>query len=190
MENKTIGYALCGSYCTFKKSIKQLQLLTDIGYNVLPIMSENAYNTDTRFGACKDIRKEIENITGKEIIHTIKDAEPIGPKKMCDLIIISPCTGNTLAKLANAITDTSVTMAAKSHLRVLRPVLIALATNDALGATAQNIGTMLNRKNIFFVPINQDDCINKPTSMVADFTMIPKAAEMALDYKQLQPVFK
>lgn len=188
MTKKTIGFAMCGSYCTFSKSIEQLKALVECGYNIIPIMSENAYNTDTRFGESREIVAEIEEITGKEVIHTIKAAEPIGPKKMCDLILISPCTGNTLAKLSNGITDTSVTMATKSHLRILRPVLIALATNDALGATAQNIGTMLNRKNIYFVPIRQDDCVKKPTSMVADFTAIPQAVEMALEHKQIQPI--
>ncbi|MBQ1517201.1 MAG: dipicolinate synthase subunit B [Clostridia bacterium] len=189
MEHLTIGYAMCGSYCTFEKSIKQLEKLIEQGYDILPIMSENAYTTDTRFGKCKEFNEKIESICKSRIIHTIKDAEPIGPKKMCDLIIISPCTGNTLAKLTNGITDTAVTMAVKSHLRILRPVLITLATNDALGAAAKNIGYMLNRKNIFFVPMKQDDHEKKPNSLVADFSLIPTAAEFALKYKQIQPVF-
>lgn len=190
MTNKKIGFAMCGSYCTFSKAIEQLKLLVEFGYDIIPIMSENAYSTDTRFGESKKFVAEIEEITGKKVIHTIEGAEPIGPKKMCDLILISPCTGNTLAKLSNGITDTAVTMAAKSHLRILRPVLIALATNDALGATAQNIGTMINRKNIYFVPLGQDDCVKKPTSMVADFTLIPQAVEMALENKQIQPIMR
>ena len=189
MENVTIGYAMCGSYCTFDKSIKQLEKLVETGYDVLPIMSENAYSTDTRFGKSQEFAEKIESICKRKIIHTIKDAEPIGPKKMCDIIIISPCTGNTLAKLTNGITDTAVTMAVKSHLRILRPVLITLATNDALGAAAKNIGYMLNRKNIFFVPMKQDDYEKKPNSLVADFSLIPLAAEYALEHKQLQPVF-
>ncbi|MDE7390342.1 MAG: dipicolinate synthase subunit B [Lachnospiraceae bacterium] len=189
MKNATIGFAMCGSYCTFSKAIEQMKKLVDLGYNVLPIMSGNAYSTDTRFGESKEFVRLIESITDNKVIHTIKDAEPIGPKKMCDLILIAPCTGNTLAKLAGGITDTSVTMAAKSHLRILRPVLIALATNDALGASAQNIGTMLNRRNIYFVPLGQDDSAAKPSSMVADFTQIPAAVEMALEHKQIQPVF-
>lgn len=189
MKKATIGFAMCGSYCTFSKAIEQLGALVEIGYDILPIMSENAYSTDTRFGKSADFADTVRRITGKEIIHTIKDAEPIGPKKMCDLILIAPCTGNTLGKLANAITDTSVTMAAKSHLRIQRPVLITLATNDALGATAQNIGHMLNRKNIFFVPMKQDDSVNKPNSMVSDFTLIPSCTALALEYKQAQPVF-
>lgn len=188
MEGKTIGFAMCGSFCTFRKAIEQLKELINLGYDILPIMSENAYNTDTRFGFSKDIVKEIEELTGKSVIHTINGAEPIGPKKMCDLILISPCTGNTLAKLANGITDTSVTMAVKSHLRILRPVLIALATNDALGATAQNIGAMINRKNIYFVPLGQDDCEKKPSSMVADFKQIPQSVSSALEHKQIQPI--
>lgn len=190
MTNKKIGFAMCGSYCTFSKAIEQLKLLAEYGYDIIPIMSENSYSTDTRFGESKKFVAEIEEITGKKVIHTIEGAEPIGPKKMCDLILISPCTGNTLAKLSNGITDTSVTMAAKSHLRILRPVLIALATNDALGATAQNIGAMINRKNIYFVPLSQDDCVKKPTSMVADFTLIPQAVELALENKQIQPIIR
>lgn len=188
MKKATIGFAMCGSYCTFSKSIEQLKALIELEYDILPIMSENAYGTDTRFGKSRDIVEKIESITGKKVIHTIKDAEPIGPKKLCDLILISPCTGNTLAKLTNGITDTAVTMAAKSHLRILRPVLICLATNDALGATAKNIGAMINRKNIFFVPLRQDDFTNKPNSLVADFTLIPKSVEKALEHKQIQPV--
>lgn len=189
MKKVTIGFAMCGSYCTFDKSIEQLKHLVEQGYDILPIMSENAYSIDTRFGKSEDIVKTVEDITGKKVIHTIKEAEPIGPKKMCDVILISPCTGNTLAKMTNGITDTSVTMAAKSHLRILRPVLITLATNDALGATAKNIGYMLNRKNIYFVPLRQDDYEKKPNSLVADFSLISKALELALEHKQLQPVF-
>ncbi|MBQ3969744.1 MAG: dipicolinate synthase subunit B [Clostridia bacterium] len=188
MKKVTIGFAMCGSYCTFAKALDQLEILVRQGYDIIPIMSENAYSIDTRFGKCKDIADRVEKITGKKIIHTIKEAEPIGPKKMCDLILIAPCTGNTLAKMTNGITDTCVTMAAKSHLRILRPVLVTLATNDALGATAKNIGFMLNRKNIYFVPLQQDDYEKKPNSLVADFTLIPKAVEYALEHKQLQPV--
>ena len=186
---KTIGFALCGSFCTFSKALPQMRALIDAGYDVLPIMSQNAYETDTRFGKAEEFIREIENMCQKEIIHTIKQAEPIGPKKMCDLILIAPCTGNTLAKLCNAITDTPVTMAAKSHLRIGRPVLLALATNDALGATAQNLGRMLNTKHIFFVPLSQDDPEKKPNSLVAHFDKIPMAVEKALQKEQMQPVF-
>lgn len=189
MKKATIGFAMCGSYCTFAKSIEQMKILVESGYEILPIMSENAYNTDTRFGKCKEIAQRVEEISQNTIIHTINDAEPIGPKKMCDIILISPCTGNTLAKLTYGVTDTAVTMAVKSHLRILRPVLITLATNDALGATAKNIGYMINRKNIYFVPLRQDDYINKPNSLVADFSKIPKSVELALEHKQLLPLF-
>ncbi len=189
MKKVTIGFAMCGSYCTFGKALEQLEFLVEQGYDIVPIMSENAYGIDTRFGKSADIAEKVEKLTGKKIIHTIREAEPIGPKKMCDIIVIAPCTGNTLAKMTGGITDTSVTMAAKSHLRILRPVLIALATNDALGATAKNIGFMLNRKNIYFVPLGQDDFEKKPNSLVADFSLLPKAIELALEHKQLQPVF-
>ena len=169
---------MCGSFCTFAKSMETLRKLAEEGYDILPIMSETAYATDTRFGAAEDIVREVEEITGKKVIHTIKDAEPIGPKKMCDVILINPCTGNTLAKLAAGITDTAVTMAVKSHLRVLRPVVIALSSNDALGANARNIGEMLVRKNIYFVPMIRDDEINKPNSLTA---IQSKAAECAVE---------
>ena len=179
---------MCGSYCTFAKAKETLKQLVALGYDILPIMSENAFSVDTRFGKAANIVSEIESITGKKVISTIKDAEPIGPREMCDILLIAPCTGNTLAKLNAGITDTSVTMAAKSHLRILRPVLIALASNDALGANAKNIGSMMNRKNIYFVPLRQDDHIKKPNSLVADFSQIPQAIEAALSGKQLEPV--
>ena len=188
MKKITVGFAMCGSFCTFSKALDTLAHLRGLGYDILPIMSENAHSTDTRFGAAKEITKKVEDICGKQIISTIKDAEPIGPKALCDVLLIAPCTGNTLAKMAAGITDTSVTMAAKSHLRVLRPVVIALSSNDALGANAKNIGQMLNRKNIYFVPFMQDDHVKKPNSLAADFTLIPQAIEAALDGRQIQPV--
>lgn len=190
MTGKTVGYALCGSFCTFSKTIPQIKELINRGYKVLPIMSETAYNTDTRFGKAEEFISEIERITDNKVIHTIAGAEPIGPKKMCDLLIIAPCTGNTLSKLANGVTDTCVTMAAKSHLRIRRPVLLCIATNDGLGASAQNIGRLLNTKNIYFVPFGQDDPQKKPKSLVADFELIPEAAEFALENVQYQPVIK
>ncbi len=190
MDKITIGYAMCGSYCTFDKAIAQMETLKSIGYDILPIMSENASTIDTRFGKAADFIKRAEDISGNKVINTIKDAEPIGPKQMCDIILISPCTGNTLAKLTGGITDTAVTMAAKSHLRILRPVLIALSTNDALGAAAKNIGYMLNRKHIYFVPMKQDDHVKKPNSLSADFSLIPQAVELALEHKQIEPVFQ
>ncbi len=186
----TLGYALCGSFCTFSKSIAQMKILKDLGYNILPIFSYNAYNTDTRFGKAEKFINEVEEICQNKIIHTINDAEPIGPRRLTDLMIISPCSGNTLAKLSLGITDTPVTMATKSHLRSGRAVLIALATNDALGASAQNIGRLLNTKNYLFVPISQDDPKTKPNSLVAHFELIPEAVEFALENKQLQPIFR
>lgn len=190
MTDKTVGYAICGSFCTFSKTIPQIKKLVESGVRVLPIMSQNAYSTDTRFMKAGEFISEVENITGEKIIHTISGAEPIGPKKMCDLIIVAPCTGNTLAKLANGVTDTSVTMALKSHLRIKRPVLLCIATNDGLGASAQNIGKLINTKNIYFVPFSQDDPQNKPNSLVADFELIYPCAKMAINHIQYQPVLK
>lgn len=186
----TIGYAMCGSFCTFAKSMEQMRELVKEGYQLLPIFSQNASSMDTRFGRAQDIIADVEAICGKKMINTIVGAEPIGPKKMLDLLLIAPCTGNTLAKLAQGITDTSVTMAAKSHLRIGRPVLIALATNDGLGASAQNIGRLANTKNIYFVPFSQDDVLKKPTSLVAHFNLIPQAVQAALAGKQLQPMLR
>lgn len=188
MNKPTIGYALCGSFCTFEKSINQMRALADAGYPLVPIMSYNAYSTDTRFGKADDFVWEIEDICNRKVIKSIVEAEPIGPKKMLDLLLVSPCTGNTLAKLANAITDTPVTMAAKSHLRIGRPLLLALATNDGLGGSAQNIGKLLNNKHVYFVPFSQDDPVKKPNSLVAHFDQIPAAIEAALDGRQLQPI--
>ena len=189
MEKETVGFALCGSFCTFKKVIPQMKKLVDEGYKVIPIMSHTAYNTDTRFGKAKDFNDEIEKICKEEIIHTITGAEPIGPKELLDVLVIAPCTGNTLGKLANVISDTSVTLATKAHLRNQRPVIIAVSTNDALGASAKNIGLLMNRKNIYFVPMEQDDYINKPNSIVADFKYIPDTVREVLATKsQPQPI--
>ena len=189
MTKATIGFAMCGSFCTFSKAFEQMRELCRQGCDVLPIMSQNACSTDTRFGTAAQNVKNAEEITGRKVLTSIAEAEPIGPKKLCDLLIIAPCTGNTLAKLSLGVTDTSVTMAAKSHLRVQRPVLVCAATNDALGASAQNIGRLLNTKNIFFVPLSQDDPANKPKSLVADFSRIPECAAAALEGRQLQPTF-
>ena len=148
MDKLTFGFAMCGSFCTFSKAIEQMRFLAEQGYRILPIMSQNAYSTDTRFGKADDFVWEIEDICNHKVIKNIVEAEPIGPKKMVDLMIVAPCTGNTLAKLANGVTDTSVTMAVKSNLRISRPVLLTVATNDALSASAQNIGKLMNTKNI------------------------------------------
>ncbi len=184
----TIGFAMCGSYCTFEAVFKQIEVLKNRGYNIVPIMSENSYTLNTRFGDASHWHERMRDITGTRIIHTIPTAEPIGPKKMLDALIIAPCTGNTLAKLATGVTDTCVTLAAKAHLRNARPLLIAPSTNDALSNAAKNIGCLLNYKNIYFVPYGQDSFKGKPSSMVADFTLIPNALEAALEGKQLQPI--
>lgn len=188
MENKNIGFALTGSFCTVKKVLPLLDMLVKSGNNVFPILSYAAASYDTRFIKAQTLKDELIKITGKEIINTIVDAEPIGPKGFLDLLIIAPCTGNTLAKLNNAVTDTPVLMAAKAHLRNNKPVLLALATNDGLSANGKNIGELMNKKNIFFVPFAQDDCTGKAFSLVSDFSLVIPAAEKALEKKQLQPV--
>ena len=188
MEPKTIGFALCGSFCTFARVHPEIERLTEAGYRVIPIMSEAACGTDTRFGAAEEHRARIERVTGNPIISTIAGAEPIGPKGLLDALVIAPCTGNTLAKLAAGIADTPVTLAAKSHLRNGRPLLIAVSTNDALAAAAKNIGALQNYKHIYFVPYKQDAPEEKPNSAVADFTLLPRALELALEGRQMQPV--
>jgi len=182
-----IGFAMCGSFCTFGKVFPIMEVLTR-EHKVFPIFSAVSCSTDSRFGEAEDFIAYAQRICNRNVIRTIADAEPIGPKKLLDALIIAPCTGNTLAKLAHGIADGPVTMAAKSHLRNGRPVIIAVSTNDALGAAAENIGRLLARKNYYFVPFRQDDALNKPTSMVADFTRIPDTLASALDGKQLQPI--
>ena len=183
-----IGYALCGSFCTIESSLIQMQRLASAGLEIQPIMSEIVYSTSTRFGNCEDIRKRVEQICGHKIIHTIPAAEPLGPSIKLDALVIAPCTGNTLAKLALGITDTAVCMAAKAHLRNDRPLVIALASNDALSANLKNLATLLSRKNIYFVPMAQDDPQKKPHSLVADFELIPSALENALKGKQISKI--
>lgn len=184
-----MGFALCGSFCTFNKVIPQMKRLTQEGYKVIPIMSHTAYTTDTRFGKAREINEQIEEICQEKIIYTISGAEPIGPKELLDALVIAPCTGNTLGKLANGISDTSVTLATKAHLRNQRPVIIAVSTNDALGTSARNIGLLMNSKNIYFVPMEQDDYINKPNSIVADFKYIPDTVrEVLATNTQPQPI--
>ncbi len=175
-----IGYCFTGSFCTFSRAMSIVKDLVKAGHNVVPIMSENAYSTDTRFGTAEEIQNELISITGNSIIHNIVSAEPIGPKKMFDVLVVAPCTGNTLAKLASGITDTTVTMAVKSHIRNSRPVVIGVSTNDALGGSAKNIGALQNYKNYYFVPYGMDDCENKPKSMVCDFSMIPHTIDLAM----------
>lgn len=188
LKNKNIGYGFTGSFCTFRKSINELKKLVEMQANVYPIMSYNSYNLDTKFGKAQDFINEIESITGNKIIHTITDSEPIGPKHLTDIMIIIPATGNTMSKLANDIIDTPATMAAKSHLRNDLPLVIAPSTNNGLGANAVNIGTLLNRKNYFFVPFKQDNPITKPRSLVFDADYTIKTLEHALDGEQIQPI--
>lgn len=186
-NKKKLGFAFCGSFCTFEKNLELAAELSTI-YDIVPIMSFNAATLDTRFGKAEDIIKRLEDISGKKVISTIQDAEPIGPTSMTDIMLVSPCTGNTLAKLAASITDTPVTMAVKSHLRNNRPVVIAVSTNDALSGCAKNIGFLQNCKNYYFVPMSQDNAKQKPTSMVAKFELTPMALEAALGGIQLQPM--
>lgn len=185
-----IGFALTGSFCTFERAIEQIKILKNAGHNVTPIMSFNAYNLDTKFGTASYFNQKIEKICENQIISSIQSAEPIGPKKMFDILIVEPCSGNTLAKLNAGIVDTPVLMAVKSHLRNSRPVLIAVSTNDALGNAAKNIGSLMNFKNIFFVPMGQDDIYKKPRSIVADFSLTELALNCALNGVQMQPIIK
>lgn len=188
MQNITLGYALTGSFCTIKDSVKALKNLSRQNINIIPILSETVFSTDTRFGKAKDLISEIQEICQHDIIHNIVSAEPIGPKNLLDILVVAPVTGNTLAKNAYGITDSAVTMAIKAHLRNNKPVVFGIATNDALGATAKNIGLLQNTKNIFFVPYKQDDPQNKNNSMICDFSLIPQTIEKALKGEQLQPV--
>ncbi len=188
MKGIRLGYAMCGSFCTIAESLKQLKNLSELGADITPIMSDIVYNSDTRFTNHKELQAQVEEITKKEIVHTVIQAEPIGPKRLLDILVVSPCTGNTLGKIANGITDSSVTMAVKAHLRNERPVVLCIATNDALSASAKNIGLLLNTKNVYFVPFAQDDAIKKSTSLISIFEKIPQTIEYALNGKQLQPL--
>lgn len=188
MHKLNVGFAITGSFCTFKRVLPEMQKLADAGHNVIPIMSHTAFSTDTRFGTAAYFHSEIERITGNQIISTITDAEPIGPKKLLDVLLIEPCTGNTLAKLALGIADTPVTLSAKSHLRNSRPVVIGISSNDALAGAAKNIAALQNYKNIFFIPYTQDDPTEKPNSIVADFTKTMETMEGAIKGRQIQPV--
>lgn len=186
----TIGFALTGSFCTFAKVIPQIGVLTRAGHTVIPILSPVSFAEDTRFGKAEAFRSQIETLSGHEIWHTIEQAEPIGPKKLFDVLVVAPCTSNTLGKLANGINDTPVTMACKSHLRNSRPVVIAISTNDALGFSARNIGTLLALRDFYFVPFGQDDVAKKPRSMVAHFDLILPSVEAAARGEQLQPILQ
>jgi len=188
LKDIKIGFAMTGSFCTLDKVLPEIQKIVNEGAEVLPIISYAVDQTDTRFGKAADFKESLRKITGKDIISTITGAEPIGPKSLIDILVIAPCTGNTIAKIVNGITDTPVTMACKAHLRNGKPVVIAVSTNDALGANAKNIGILLNTKNIFFVPYKQDDPVKKTNSMVADTSMIIPTILEALKGKQIQPV--
>ena len=184
-----IGYAFCGSFCTHAKALTELERLLDSGFEVQPIMSEAVWQTDTRFGTAESLRRRVESLCSREVIHTIVDAEPLGPALPLEALILSPCTGNTLAKIANGITDTTVCMAAKAHLRSDRPLVISLASNDALSANLRNIATLLSRKQVYFVPMHQDDPEKKPHSLVADFSLLQPTLQAAFNGRQFRRLF-
>ena len=184
-----IGYCFTGSFCTFARSLRVLERLVADGHDIVPIMSENAFYTDTRFQKAEEFSTRVEGLCGKRIIHTVADAEPLGPRIHLDALIVAPCTGNTLAKVARGITDTAATMAIKAHLRSDRPLIIALASNDAMSQNLSSISAVLNRKAVYFVPMRQDSPTDKPHSLVAEMEMIPEALSAAMRAEQLRPVF-
>ena len=188
MRNERVGFAVCGSFCTHDAVLQVLEKMTTIYETVIPIVSENAAFIDTRFGTSDDLLEKLEDLTGNEVLCDIPSVEPIGPKKLLDVLVIAPATGNTIAKLAAGITDTTVTMAAKAHLRNGKPVVVAMASNDGLSTGARNIGELLVRKNYYFVPFGQDNAVQKPCSLIADFNQIPETVEAALRGEQLQPL--
>ena len=190
MENKhRVGLAMCGSYCTYEQVFKAAESLAET-YELVPIMSETAAETDTRFGTAADHIRRLMALTGKRVVTTIAEAEPLGPKEPMDALVIAPCTGNTLAKLAHGMTDSAVAMAAKAHLRNGRPLVIAFSSNDGLSGSAENIAQLLNRKNVYFVPFRQDDPAKKPRSLQSDFTLLGETLEAALRGEQLQPILR
>lgn len=188
LEGKKIGVAFTGSFCTYEKAFKELNKLVEAKAEVQTIFSKESQSIDSRFGNAADFLEEAERITGNKPILEIETAEPIGPKSLLDILVIMPCTGNTIAKLANGITDTPVLMAAKAHLRNDKPLVISVSTNDALGMNMKNIGLLINSKNIFFIPFGQDSPLKKPNSMIADTSLLIPTIEMALEKKQIQPV--
>lgn len=189
-KDMKIGFALTGSFCTFTRILEVIRGLNDAGADIHPIFSKNVSEMDSRFWKSREFIAKVQEITGRQGIFTIQEAEPIGPKGYLDVMVIAPCTGNTMAKLAAGITDTPVLMAAKAHLRNEKPLIIAVSTNDALGMNLKNIGLLMNTKNIYFVPFGQDDCIKKPLSLVAHMEAIPETIEAALNRKQVQPVVR
>lgn len=188
LEGKRIGFVITGSFCTFRRTIDEIKKLVKLGAKIVPIMSENSYTLDTKFGKAEDFIKEIEEITNSKILHTIQEVEPIGPKDMLDILVVAPATGNTMAKLANDIIDGPAVMAVKSHLRRERPVVIAISTSNGLSSAGQNIGKLLNMKHFYFVPFRQDNPITKPRSLVFDPSYLVKTIEYALDKEQIQPI--
>ncbi len=184
-----LGYAFCGSFCTHARALRELRNLIGAGYEIQPIFSETVSSTDTRFGSAAILRNEVETLCSRKLIDTVVDAEPLGPSMPLDALIISPCTGNTLAKIANGITDTAVCMAAKAHLRSDRPLVISLASNDALSANLKNIATLLSRKQVYFVPMEQDDPEKKPHSLVADFSLLVPTLHAAFEGRQFRKLF-
>lgn len=184
-----LGYAFCGSFCTHQRSLEELQKLIAAGYDVLPVFSDSVWATDTRFGSARALCEQVEALCHKKVIHTVVDAEPIGPKTSLDALIVCPCTGNTLAKIANGITDTPVCMAVKAHLRSDRPLILSLASNDAMSANLKNIATLLLRKQVYFVPMVQDDPEKKPHSLVADFSLLQATLDAALQGRQYRKLF-
>jgi dipicolinate synthase subunit B len=187
-QGKTVGYAITGSHCTFEEVMPVIQRFVDEGAKVIPIISNTVLTTDTRFGSSQSWQKQLKDRTGNDIISTIVEAEPLGPSQMLDVLVIAPLTGNSMSKLANAMTDSPVLMAAKAQLRNGRPLLLAISTNDGLGLNAANIAKLLVAKNIFFVPFGQDNPLKKPNSLVANMELIPEAAYEAMQGKQLQPM--
>ena len=189
MDKRRIGAALCGSFCTLDTAVRAFAALAETGkYALTPVFSETAYATDTRFGPAAGFVGRMESLCGSKALHTVAEVEPFGPKGLLDALVVAPCTGNTLAKLAQGVTDSAVTMACKAHLRNGRPLLLGVSTNDGLSGSAANIGTLLGRKNVYFIPFRQDDPAGKPTSLVADFSLLEAALDAALEGKQLQPV--
>lgn len=189
MTGLRLGFALTGSFCTFSRVLEQVRMLVAGGAEITPIMSFNAAQLDTRFGRAEDFREELESITGHAPLLTLTEVEPIGPKGLFDALVVAPCTGTTLGRLANGLSDTPVSLAVKSHLRRGRPVILAVSTNDALGASMRNIALLKNTKNIYFVPMSQDDAVNKPNSLVADFTRIEDTIAASMVGMQIQPLF-
>ena len=188
MEHIRVGFAFCGSFCTYDQVMPALERARARYGDVTPIISEKSAETDSRFGPAHEFIREMERICDRRVIDTIPKAEPIGPKKLLDVLIIAPCTGSTLSRLANGMSDTSVTMAAKAMWRNGRPVVVAVSTNDGLAGSAKNIAALLDKKHVFFVPYRQDDPVGKPTSLVADFTKINDTVDAALEGRQLQPL--